>query len=436
MGDIALLVEKVRQVCAEAAAGCTSCGVCTGRCELLSEPGWDARAICAESLEALHGANSLEELRRGIAGHAQLYRFMRTCLGCDRCTARCPQGLSLSRLRAAWRDLLRGAGYIGDGETAGLEVDRIWDIFSVYRAIQGIAYDDLPLLEVAPVDAVQAGADGSEAPKAPTLFFPGCTLCSYAPALTRAAFRWLEEHMGPCLMATQCCASTLEGVGEGQRAAVWKRRVLESACDQGVSRIVTVCPGCQLRLEPVAAEVAPHLEFVPLARLMADAGVRVDAAALEGCALPVCVVDSCQDRAGEHGPAIRELFDQVDAVDFPATGKDAWCCGASGTVNPFDMRFVRGCTRHQMARGVQAGAGTLVTACPTCAYSYAFERWTSAAEGDAGVPDIGSLNYLEAVFGQRIDWPATLRSLQDMWSGEHADWAMRRLFPDGQPQTT
>ena len=299
----------------------------------------------------------------------------------------------------------------------------------MFRSIQGISYDDMPLLDVEPIDAPPSSQPPTaERPKASTLFFPGCTLCSYAPELTRMAFRWLEQNVGPCLLATQCCASTLEGIGEGQRATAWKKRVLAAAREQGVSRIITVCPGCQLRLEPVAAKVAPQMEFVPLARLLVDAGVRVDADALEGCKLPVTVVDSCQDRAGAHGPAIRELFSQVDAVAFPATGKDAWCCGASGTVNPFDMRYVRGCTRRQMNRGLQAGANTLITACPTCAYSYAFERWTSAAEGDADTPDIGSLNYLEAVFGHRIDWPTILCGLQDMWSGEHADWVLRRLF--------
>ena len=161
--------------------------------------------------------------------------------------------------------------------------------------------------------------------------------------------------------------------------------MIQAARAQGVKRIVTVCPGCELRLAPAATDNAPEIEFVSFARLLVDAGVRVQAEALKGCALPVSVVDSCQDRAGAHGPAIRQLFQDADAVPFPATGKDAWCCGASGSVNSIDPRFVRECTRHQMARGAQAGARTLITACPTCAYTYAFERWTRAAEGSADI---------------------------------------------------
>jgi Fe-S oxidoreductase len=194
-----------------------------------------------------------------------------------------------------------------------------------------------------------------------------------------------------------------------------------------VRRIVTVCPGCHLRLEPVAAELAPEMEFVSLAKVLVDAGVRVSPAALGGCALPIAVVDSCQDRAGAHGPAIRALLEQVESVSFPEAGKDARCCGASGSVNTVDGRFVRACTRHQLRRGVQAGVGTLITACPTCAYTYAFERRTCEAEGDASWQGIGSLNYLELVFDQRIDWPAVFHSLEDLWTGERAAWAMRVL---------
>ena len=430
MSDFTQLVERARNACAASAERCTSCGACTGRCELLTGLDWDLRAMCMESLEVLAGADSPDGLRRGMAAHANLYRFVRTCLGCDRCTAHCPEGLSASSLRAAWRNILRTGGLIADGEVAGLLVDRTWDIFSVFRATQDIGYDDLPLLHVEPVDSSETRWEAPDShPRAATLFFPGCTLCSYAPELTRLAFGWLQEHIGPCLLATQCCASTLEGVGEGERATAWKRRVLERAREQGVVRVVTVCPGCQLRLEPVAAEVAPAMEFVPLARLLVDAGVRVGVEALEGYGLPISVVDSCQDRAGDHGPAIRELFEEVESVPFPATGKDAWCCGASGSVNTVDMRFTRDCTRRQLARGAQAGASTLITACPTCAYTYAFERWTAAAQGDATDAAPRSLNYLEAVFDSRIDWPTTFRALQDMWEGEHAGWAMDKLFP-------
>lgn len=430
MNDIAQLMERARQEFAASGPCCTSCGMCTERCELLAERGWDVAALCEESLDALGTARSREELREGLAAHAPLYRFVRTCLGCNRCTSHCPEGLAISSLRARWRDILRAAGYISDGEVAGLFVDCSWDIFSVYRALQGIGYEDLPLLQVKPVDASEADwADAPAHPKAATLFFPGCTLCSYAPELTRAAFGWLQENAGPCLMATQCCASTLEGIGEGRRADAWKRRVIEAAREQGVSRIVTVCPGCKLRLAPAAAAIAPDMEFVSLTQLLVDAGVRVQAEALAGCALPVSVVDSCQDRAGDHGPAIRTLFEEVDSVPFPATGKDAFCCGASGSVNTIDTRFVRGCTLSQMARGEQAGAGTLITACPTCAYTYAFEHWSSAAGGSAPERGIGSLNYLEAAFGMRIDWPTVFRALEGMWAGEHAEWTRARLFP-------
>jgi hypothetical protein len=89
---------------------------------------------------------------------------------------------------------------------------------------------------------------------------------------------------------------------------------------------------------------------------------------------------------------------------------------------------VRACTLKQLERGAKAGAGTLITACPTCAYTYAYERWAHDV-GESSPAGVDSLNYLEAVFGMRIDWPDVFDALGKLWTGEHADWALEKLLP-------
>ena len=478
MTAIARMAKEARETISLMEQRCIGCNACAGRCDLLDEFPGSFQALCAESHEALRDVHGIDSLYRELNAHGKLYRFLRSCFGCDRCTAHCPQGLALSTPWKAWRALLRAGNYLNNTDASLVKVDCTWDCFSVFRAVQGIDYSDLPLLSVEAIDARTGGQTRSDArqtatlPQAETLFFPGCSLCTYAPELTRTAFDWLEKNTGPCLLATQCCSFPLDCVGEVKRAAAWRRRVIDAAQRQGVKRIVCVCPGCEGQLSSTCATYAPDMEFVSLARLLADAGVRVEASALTGLALPVAVSDSCQDRScllrraqaraslgqdceddsclgepsvdqhaagscsqqscgliGPHGAAIRELIENIPSVTAPYAGIDTLCCGAGGAVGTYDAELPRQRTRHKLQLFQNAGAKTLITACPTCAYTYAFELWTSSRENDTSWQEMGVVNYLEAAFSQRIDWPAVFSSLYDMWEGEHAAWVAEQLLP-------
>lgn len=433
MPELASTIRRAAGTFARLQESCIECGGCTQRCDLLQSGDWNLGRLCRESVEALSGADSLEGLRRAIDASGELYRFVRSCEECNRCTVHCPQDLSMSEMWQPWRELVRLSGHIGDDEVGLIKVDCTWHTFSAYRAVQGIGYDDLPQVRIAPIDG--APAKEAEPARGTTLFFPGCTLCSYAPELTRAAFAWLDAHAGPCLISEQCCAWPLECVGEMERAVAWRERLVRAAAGQGATRVVTVCPGCERQLAAAAAVVAPHIEFVSFARLLVEAGVRVENCALEGLDLPLTVVDSCNDRAGGHGPYVRQLFERVDCRAFPCTGEDAWCCGAGGNVASYDEELPRKRTRRSFGLCEQAGAKTLVTACPTCAYTYAFERWRSggATPGKQAPKPLaasfipGSVNYLEIVFGKRIAWPDVFGGLGDMWQGEHGAWVDEQL---------
>ena len=433
MADVGQMALQAREAFASWRRRCVGCGACAKRCGLLEEYGGGLQALCEESDAALREVSDVASLRRAVDAHGRLYHCLRSCAGCNRCTARCPQGLSMSDIFSTWRALLRAGGFLSDADVGLVKVDCTWNCFSAFRAVQGISYDDLPLLQVDPIDAEKEGRArvdarrAVDAPRAATLFFPGCSLCSYAPQLTRAAYRWLQENVGPTLLATQCCSSPLGNYGEVERAAAWRRRVIEAARDQGVRRIVCVCPGCEVQLAPTAAQCAPEIELVSYARLLADAGVRVDATALEGLQLPVIVADSCQDRECVHGSAIRQLFEKVECVPFPYVGADALCCGAGGGAESYDLQWARNRTRRKLGLCVQAGAKTVVTACLTCSYTYAFEQWNCARAAGASWRGVSVLNYLEAVFSQRIDWPATFQALVDMWQGDASAWVAQRL---------
>jgi len=58
---------------------------------------------------------------------------------------------------------------------------------------------------------------------------------------------------------------------------------------------------------------------------------------------------------------------------------------------------------------------TVVSMCPTCAYTYAF-RLMSAPR------DISNKHYTELLFDSQIDWDVTFAQLSSMWYGEYGGW--------------
>lgn len=426
------LLEEARGFFEQANEKCRSCGRCAKRCNLLTDRGWNVHSFYDISLRlvrhALEATDPVAAARQDLADHPDVYSFMRTCAACDRCTCACSSGLRMTEAWGRWRGMLRACGVLTDADAKMVSVDKTWDLFSVFRAVQGISFEDLPMLRTTPIDADESEVSGiPEAPRGDTLFFAGCSLVSYAPELTRDALNWLNDQGLKALLATQCCGSPLFTVGESDRARSWRKTILSAARAQGVRRIVTVCPGCAWQLRMAAAQDFPDIEFVALPRLLADAGIKVPSTAFGPQEAPLMFADSCHDRDGEHGSALRKIFADVPSVSCSCSGRDALCCGAGGGVEAFDPQVARTRTRLLMSMARDSGARSLLCACPTCAYTYANETRRCAIEKDDSFKGIAGLHYLEAVFGRRIDWPATFAALERMWTGEYAEWVAYTL---------
>ncbi len=415
---------------------CLSCGACTSRCELLDQREWDRRTIIALSLtylnEALESADPALVLRRCMEEDVSFYSFFRTCSACDRCTAVCSEDLSMAAIWRRWRHIFAQIDILPECDVRIVSVDHTWDLFSAYRAVYGIDYSDLPLLNIAPVDAedtvLPCGDDimpSSDTRCEKTLFFPGCTLVSYVPELTRAAFNWLEER-GPCLLATQCCGSPLVSAGREERADAWKCRILQEAVAQGVTRIVTVCPGCAGELARMATFVAPNIEFMAFPQMLLDADLRVDPRAVEP--VPLAVADACHDRLSIHGSAIRMLLSDVPSVSCGCEGYNTFCCGAGGSVEPFDPECAHARARANMERAERSGARGLVVSCPTCSYTYSKELRALRNSEQVCLEGFHVYNYLELIFDWYIDWESVFSRLEMMWTGEYADWLAYQLL--------
>ena len=321
-----------------------------------------------------------------------------------------------------WRLLFMQAGFMPPDDSKLVMVDNEWNIFSAYRAIYGVAYPEFISLK----DAAAQGPGTVD-----TLFFPGCSLVSYAPELTRTVGRWLTDAGVAWALSDDCCGSPLMSAGLFDRAEALRARILDDIRAAGIKRVLTVCPGCG---DEFAEMMGDEVDIVPLpeflvkqARARAKAGKPAPAfTPLEATSLTF--FDSCHDRAdGRHGAAIRRLvrenLPQVEQREMDHRRKGTLCCGAGGAVASYDDDITQRRVWRIIEEARKTGAETLVTTCPTCTYTVA-----QACLGAPPESGIGNRHYLELLFGQEIDWPTVFDQLGSMWSGEYGPWLTQTFF--------
>jgi Fe-S oxidoreductase len=420
---------------------CSDCLRCSRRCEVLETPGLHIGEIEAvfEKLATVEEEQRAAALYELIEERPELYSALRQCCFCGHCTAPCNVHMNAPEKMRVWRKLFADVGILSLDDSKLVMVDNEWHIFSAYRAIYGVGYPEFVLLdELAQADPVAGTATevgtATEAGtgEIDTLFFPGCSLASYAPDVVRAVGAWLTDAGFSWALSLECCGSPLMSAGLFERSVNLRNKVLEQALSCGIKRVVTVCPGCG---EELAEVFGSALEIVPLPELLAERlgghGVLVStasesAAKAEGS---VTIFDSCHDRFdNRHGTALRQLLDagalgSKRLLEMPHHGKDTICCGAGGAVAGYDPALTQRRVLRVVDEATETGADTLITVCPTCTYTLA-----QALLGKGDEERIEMLHYLEMVFDLRIPWDEVFAQLEQMWSGEYGPWLTETFF--------
>ncbi|MDR0501049.1 MAG: (Fe-S)-binding protein [Coriobacteriales bacterium] len=385
----------------------------------------------------------------------ELYQTLRKCCFCGHCTAFCEAHIDAPARMRDWRSLFAQTGIMPEQDSKLVMVDNEWHIFSAYRAIYGVSYPQFNLLsDLAELSDAHDSTDFADAAKMlqsaniDTLFFPGCSLASYAPHLVVAVGEWLNNQGINWALSLDCCGSPLMSAGLFERSVGLRSRILQQVRTCGIKRVLTVCPGCG---EELAEVFGDDIQIVPLAELLLQ---KSDAVALDTNAGALTVFDSCHDRHdGRHGMAVRALlqkaFPNKALLQMQHCGKDTLCCGAGGAVSAFDADISNRRVWRVINEAKATGANTLVTMCPTCTYTIAFAQTQNLddvhvqtetgvqsqilAENDSVTNDDGGLmlpshHYLELYFNQTINWSQVFANLESMWTGEYAEWLSATFF--------
>lgn len=354
---------------------CILCGCCLNDCALLSDLGMTPAEIAQAVLDDQVDDRLLAAIQR--------------CDLCGNCSAGCLVNLSPAEMFRAAREVLMQKGVMTPDDYDVMLTDRAWNFFSIYRATYGIDYSDL------------------ERDEFEVLFFPGCTLSSYAPELTRAALAWLQQGGETVGLSSLCCGKPLDSIGLSGDASNYLLRLRQFLDRAGSKRIVTACSNCQAHLKAHL----PDMEIQSIYALMRQEGIR-----LEG-AETLTFHDSCPDRDNPHTPAdIRALLGGYPQVEMTSHGQNTICCGSGGIVSMIDPELCAERAERRLAEFAASGADVCITSCMACAHRLARRGGSRQVR-----------HCLEAVFGIEVDYEQVAAKTRGMWEGSQGELNLQRL---------
>ncbi len=323
--------------------------------------------------------------------------FLTKCSLCSLCNELCPYGVDIRGMVTHARNVLVKTGLIDQECYRHLWVDHDWNLFTLFRA----NYPPGSTLG-------QLVKDNCE-----VLFFPGCMLSLEGPELVRSAVEWLNGRLGQqggAGVSLHCCGEPLEQMGQKARAKAYSAGLWEHILRSDTSTVITSCPTCHARM--LATRPDCQVQIISLYQLMAESGLRAPAPG----AGKVTVHDSCSDREGRIGGAVRLLLRDCKLVEMAHHGKETICCGSGGLVSAVDPDLCGERAIRRIQEVEDAGAETCVTSCMSCAHRLA------AKKGERNVRHI-----LELVFGQSVEHGEFDRLAHGLFQGERGEETFLRL---------
>jgi fumarate reductase (CoM/CoB) subunit B len=315
-----------------------------------------------------------------------------TCSLCGLCNEACPHGVDVQNIMKHARSSLIEQGVLDPECYRHLWVDHDWNVFTLFRAQYGLndAYQDLIKDRCA------------------TLFMPGCALANMSPELVRRAAEWIASRVQDVGVVLECCGATLDEMAAEQRSADYSKKLWAYIKQTGATTIVTACPTCHSRM--TEANDNPGIEVISLFRLMADAGVLIPASK----GRTITVHDSCTDREGSVGAAVREMLTGTTLAEMRHHGRNTICCGSGGLVSAVAPEICEQRAQERLKEVYEVEAETCLTYCMSCAH-----RLSRAENDNASAASIRHV--LEFVFDVEVDHREFEAKARALFEGERGE---------------
>lgn len=331
---------RLRELCREVSSDCLLCNNCVRECLFLRQTGEDIAGIA----------------RRGPSVE-EAY----ACSLCGLCEAVCPAHLSLRRMFGETRNQAVEKDYISIADYRYMFPDRKMNMMKAYREFRGIHYDDLT-----------AGREGSVG------FFPGCTMLTYSPELTRTLFCSLKKVYGELTLLQDCCGLPLYQLGLQKRGDDYLRSIKAKLRAWQVKSIVIACPNCYYQLRPILQDTENKLQDSKIEVLTIFEALKntevFNRCRKENQGYKVTVHDSCPDRF--YGIFARQaraalLAQGCRLVEMEHHHERTVCCGSGGQVSHSRADLAEEMVKCRLEEAQQTGATVLAGYCLGCVLNFA-----------------------------------------------------------------
>lgn len=324
---------KLRELCQEISNDCLGCNRCLAECPFLQQ-------IDEDIVSMVRRGPSVEEAY--------------ACSLCGLCEAVCPSSLSLRRVFNETRNQAVERNYISIQDYRYMFPDRELNVMKAYRQFYGIEYNDLN-----PDQASSAA------------FFPGCTMLTYSPQLTRALFFHLQKTYGRLSLISECCGLPLLQLGLQNRGNDYLRSVKDKLKSWQVKSLVVACPNCYYQLRPFLKDT--DIQLVTIFEALKNSDIlNTPLDELQKC--EITIHDSCPDRFyGIFARQARQalLRKGYSLVEMEHHHDLSICCGSGGQVSHSRPDLAEGLVRCRLDEAERSGASVLAGYCLACVLNFA-----------------------------------------------------------------
>lgn len=324
---------KTGTLLAEMAQDCTSCGECVRPCAFLQQHGTPA-AIAQKGTDAKNLLTAFG------------------CSLCGLCDAVCPEVLAPSALFLAMRQQATAQGLVD------LKPYQPW-----------LTYEKLGSHPLFRRDLIPAGCS--------TVFFPGCSLPGTRPDAVRGLYCMLQQQDKTIGLVLDCCGKISHDLGLTGRFDTIISAVANRLQAQGITRILTACPGCSkiLRKHAEPFEIVSVYEI--LVKGQASTSLSHQGSGFDSAQPPpapghrpldpaVVIHDPCPARFDyAQQQAVRTLATAAGYTieEIPSHGAVTRCCGQGGMVEG----CVPGTVKKEARRiAAESGGRSVISSCGAC----------------------------------------------------------------------
>ena len=159
------------------------------------------------------------------------------------------------------------------------------------------------------------------------VFFRGCGLPGYSPALVSRAYDYLRQHLADMGIVLDCCGTPTRTLGDTAGFQRIRDQMVNAVERLGTNKVILACPDCQHTVKTHA----PELEATTLYQMMVRFGPPTADAIHPGAVLSVH--DSCVARHDRDlQDSVRSLIHGLgyDIDEMPHSRERTRCCGSGG----------------------------------------------------------------------------------------------------------